>query len=112
MAALAYPVENVAAYDRIQFRGSASAPMRVSVEVRVPSRSGGERWHRSVYLDQEPRDITVFLDDMRPIGPTSSYRANLATVDSVLFVVDTTNARPGTSGSLRLENATWGGMGK
>jgi hypothetical protein len=110
--ALVHAAANVAAYDRIRFRGSADRPMRLSVEVRVASRSGGERWHRSVYLDQEPRDISVFLDDLRPIGRTSSYGPKLSTVDSVLFVVDTTNARPGTSGSFRLENANWAGAAR
>ncbi len=110
--ALVHAAADVERYDRLQFRARADRPMRVSVEVRVPSRPAGERWHRSVYLDQEPRDISVFLDDLRPIGPTSSYKPNLSKVNSVLFVIDTINARPGASGHFRLENASWAGVGR
>ena len=84
--------------------------MRVSVQVRVPSRREGERWQRSVYVDETPRDLSVFLDDLRPIGPTSSWKANLSKADTLLLVVDTTNARPGAAGRVRFEDLRWGSI--
>jgi hypothetical protein len=105
--AVVQAVDHVDAYDRLQFRARADRPMRVSVQIRLPSRTGGERWQRSVYLDRDARDTSVFLDDMRPIGPTSSWTPDLSKVNTVLFVIDTTNARPGASGRVRLEDVAW-----
>ena len=52
-----------------------------------------------MYLDGTARQIAVFFDDVRPIGPTSERRLPLGQVRDVLFVVDTVNAKPGTRGS-------------
>ncbi len=109
--AFVHAADHPSAYDRLQFRVQADRPMRISVQLRVPTRTGGERWQRSVYADQQPRDITVFLDDVRPIGETSRWTPDLSKVDSLLFVVDTTNTRPGTSGRIRLEDVKWAGSG-
>jgi hypothetical protein len=61
-----------------------------------------------VYLDAEPRDITVFLDDVRPVESGAGWHLDLAKADSLLFVIDTTNTRPGTSGHVRIEGVRWG----
>ncbi len=106
-AALARNVNHLDAYDRLQFRACADRPMRLSVQVRVPSPHGGERWQRSVYIDEAMRDYTVFLDDLRPIGPASSWKPDLSKVDTLLLVIDTVNARPGASGKVRLEDLAW-----
>jgi hypothetical protein len=98
----------VASYDRVIFTGRADRPMRVSVELRVRSGTEGERWHRSVYLDQTPRTVTVYFDDMTPRGSTSTRRPVLSSVDSLLFVVDSTNARPGASGQFWLDDVEYG----
>ena len=58
----------------------------------------GERWHRSVYLDSEPRDVTVFFDDMTVRGFAPEPRPVLPGVESVLFVVDTVNTELGSNG--------------
>jgi hypothetical protein len=78
--------------------------MRLSVQVRAPNGGAGERWVRSVYLDETAQDVTVFLDEMRPAGATSTYQPDLKKADMILFVVDTVNSRPGTSGTIWLED--------
>ncbi len=107
--ALVHAVDHLSTYDRLQLRARADRPMRLSVQLRTAAPAGGERWQRSVYVDQEMRDIVVFLDDVRPVGTTSSWRPDLGKVHSVLFVIDTTNTRPGTSGRVRLEDVRWAG---
>jgi hypothetical protein len=97
-------VSGVAGFDRLSFRARADRPMRLSLQLRKPGATEGERWQRSIYLDQTPRDVTVLLDDLRPIGPTSGRSLPLAAVDTLLLVVDTTNALPGTSRTIRFEN--------
>jgi len=109
--ALVHAANRLETYDRLQFRASADKPMRLSVQLRAPQSPAGERWQRSVYVDPQPRDLTVFLDDLRPIGSTSSWTLDLAKADSLLFVIDTTNARPGTSGHVRLESVRWAATG-
>ena len=94
--------------DRLVFRARASRPMRVDVELRAPVGPDGARWGRSVYLDTEPRDVTVFFDDLRPIGPTSGPSPDLAAIDSLLFVVDTTHTAPGTAGVVWLDDVKIG----
>ena len=95
-------------YDRLMFTASASVPMRISVQIRIPGGVDGERWHRSVYLDQEARDVTVFFDDMRPKGPTTQRRPVLANVQDVMFVVDTVNTKPGAAGQIWIDDVKYG----
>lgn len=110
-AALVHEVDGLNACDRVQFTARASQPMRVSIQIRVPNKGEGERWQRSVFLDGQPREVSVFLDDVRPIGQTSSWKPDLTKVRSVLFVVDTVNTRPGTKGWIRLEDVRLAGAG-
>ena len=84
----------------LAFRAHASRPMRVSVQARDPGT--GDRWQRSIYLDGEPRDVIVRFADMRRVGSSGALDPGLA--DTLLFVVDTTNTLPGTTGSFTLEN--------
>jgi hypothetical protein len=103
-AAIAIPAPpDLAAYDRLSFLGRADKPMRVSVQVRRPAGPEGQRWRRSIYLDTEPRATTVFFDDMTPIGPTDTWKPDLAGANTVLIVVDTVHAEPGTAGTVWLE---------
>jgi hypothetical protein len=78
--------------------------MRISVQLRVPTPGPGERWHRSVYIDPDVRELSVFYDDAMPRGQTSTRRPVLSKVDSVLFVVDSVNTEPGTSGQVWLDD--------
>jgi len=93
------------AYDRLTFEARAEKPMRVSVQLRAPVNPDyQERWERSVYLDQTDRAISVFFDDMMPIGTTQTYRPPLPNVRSIVFAIDRTNTQAGTSGRIWLRN--------
>ena len=106
--ALAVPAgEFVKNHDRLTFVARADRPTRMSVQLRVPRGPEGERWHRSVYLDNSSRTITVYFDDMRPRGITTGPRPDLAAVDSVLFVIDTINTELGSSGQIWIDNVRY-----
>ncbi len=83
--------------DRVAFTVRAERPMRLSVQLRTTEK---DRWQRSVYVDTFNRDVTVFVDDFQPAGTTSVDRPPLADVRNLLFVVDTTNTKPGASGRI------------
>jgi hypothetical protein len=95
-------------YSQLTFTGWASMPTRVSVQLREPSGEVGERWHRSVYLAPEPREVTVYFDDMTPRGTTSRPRPNLADIQAVLFVVDTVNTPLGGNGTIWIDDLRYG----
>jgi hypothetical protein len=90
---------DLAGFDHLAFRASASRPLRLSLQLRDTS---GRRWQRSVYIDPVARTIVVPFADMRPVGDDSIDAPDLATVRSILFVVDLTNALPGASGTIWL----------
>jgi hypothetical protein len=107
-AALVMPAGSaLSQYNRLMFTARADRPMRLSVQVRVPTGSDGERWHRSVYIDEQGRDVTISFDDMRPRGPTSQPRPDLAKVHAVMFVIDTVNTKPGTSGQIWIDDVKY-----
>jgi hypothetical protein len=90
-------------FDRVSFRARATAAMRLSVQLRQPFGRDGHRWRRSVYLDNVARDVTVLFADMRPAGPTGRLKPDMGKIEDLLFVVDTTNTRPGTTGAVTFE---------
>ena len=94
---------SIAEYDRLVFTARANRAMRLSVQLREPRGVDGERWHRSVFIDTEPREIAVYFDDLRPLG-TSRERPTLANVASVLFVMDTVNTPLGGNGRIWLDD--------
>ena len=98
---------DLASHDRLIFTARASRPMRLSVQLRVPRSTAGERWQRTFYLDEMPKAVTVYFDDVRPRGPTSAARPDLAAVQSVLFVVDTVNAEVGASGQIWIDDVRY-----
>ncbi|HYE87618.1 MAG TPA: CehA/McbA family metallohydrolase [Vicinamibacterales bacterium] len=101
-AAVAVPVTGgLAAFDRVRFRVSASKPMRVWVQLRAPV-GNTERWGATFYAGTEPELIDKAFEEFRAIGVTSSPRAPLDRVDTLLFVVDTLNTLPGTHGSMTI----------
>jgi hypothetical protein len=95
-------------YSQLTFTGWANRPTRISVQLREPRGAAGERWHRSVYLAPEPREVTVYFDDMTPRGTTSRPRPNLADIQAVLFVVDTVNTPLGGNGTIWIDNVRYG----
>ena len=79
--------------------------MRLSIQVRadVPN-APPERWQRSIYVDATERDQSVSFADMRPVGVTHTPRAVTKNVRAIMFIVDTTNSKPGASGRIWLKN--------
>ena len=77
--------------------------MRVSVQVRTSVGGEGRRWQRSVYLDETPRDVVVALGDMRPVAPGGAGPIPVRDLRALLFVVDTVNTRPGSSGQVTFD---------
>ena len=105
-AALSVPVESQSGYASVQFDARASRPMRLSFQVRLPGAADSQRWGRSVYLDEQTRRFVIRLEDLEPIGRTSSLRPVAARIRSLLFVVDTVNTLPGSGGTIVLSNVS------
>jgi hypothetical protein len=85
---------------RLAFGTQAAQPMRISVQARRPG--SGERWQRSIYLDAEPRDVIVPFAEMTPVDTRATFDPMVA--DTILFVVDTTNTMPGSSGRFTISD--------
>ncbi len=107
-AALVTNLSGSIAVDRIEFVAHATQPMRLSVQIRLPG-ARNQRWRRSVYLDETPRNFTARLRDFESIEGPTTLRPNVARVQSVLFVVDTLNSVPGSKGSVWVFDAKVGG---
>jgi hypothetical protein len=89
----------------IVFGVRGEGPMRISVQVRAEVQgSVPERWERSVFVDAGEQTRFVRFADMLPVGRTQSARPPGRDVRAIMFVVDTTNTRPGASGQLWLGN--------
>jgi hypothetical protein len=90
-------------YDRLTFVARASSPGRVSIQLRT---AAGQRWARSVYLDESSRDVAVFFDEMTPLG---AARGPLPpdSVQDLLVVVDTVNTAPGASGRIWIDDVAF-----
>jgi hypothetical protein len=86
--------QGIAPNTRLSFETRAEHPMRISVQLQTEA----ARWQRSIYVDTFRQAHTVFFDEFAPVGETETYRAPLARVRNVLFVVDTVNTKPGDSG--------------
>lgn len=89
--------------DAIRFSIRASRPLRVSVQVRLSGRAVDRRWVRSVYADQDARDVTVSMADLRVAGTGQKAPFDRGQIDSLLFVIDTVNSRPGDQGTIWIE---------
>ncbi len=99
--------DGLAAYRRLVFTARGERPMRLSVQLRAPLNAGGsDRWHRSVYVDSTASTHILPLDDFRPVGETRTPLAPLPAVRTILFAVDRTNTRPGTSGRFWLKDVS------
>ncbi|MCC7124208.1 MAG: CehA/McbA family metallohydrolase [Acidobacteria bacterium] len=101
-AAIRFPVAALGGHDRFQLHGRADGPVRLSVQLRDSTRTSGERWGDTVYLDATGRVAEVFFDRMTPLGDTTQASPPLDRVDSLLLVIDTLNARPGTRGTIEM----------
>jgi len=95
--ALAVDTPNgLAPNDRIAFTARADTPMRVSVQLRTMQTN----WERSVYVDKFNHPNRIFFDEFRPVQNGDTHTLSPADVKSVLFVIDTTNTKPGAAGRL------------
>jgi hypothetical protein len=88
--------------EQVVFTAEAAQPMRVSVQLRFPTTE--RRWVTSVYVDSTSRTIVVPIRGMRPADRDAGPMPDPATARSLLFVVDLTNAAPGSGGSFRISN--------
>lgn len=86
-------------------RASAPEPTRVWVQLRVDGAVPEQRWGRSIYLDRHASELTLALDEFRPLEPgLPGGRLDGATpLRAVLVVVDTVNSAPGRRGSVQIE---------
>jgi hypothetical protein len=101
-AALQIPINGgLAAFDRVRFTVTSPRPLRAWVQLRAPV-GNTERWGSTFYADAQQRIVDLPLRAFAPIGITSSEQPPLDRVDSLLFVVDTLNFLPGSSGSMLL----------
>jgi hypothetical protein len=98
--AFAVPVENRDGMDRIQLRAHSDRPMRVSVQVRLPGPTGGQRWRRSMYVDGTDRLLVLPLASFEPADRQTSQKPIVSLVEELLVVVDTLNTLPGTHGTI------------
>ena len=104
-AGITYTIaKGVAPYNRVSFNIRAERPMRVSVQLRNWAKPEPERWQRSVYVDTFEQERTVFFNDLTPVGATRTLKPVLEEIRSVIFTIDTTNTKPGTSGRVWLRN--------
>jgi hypothetical protein len=105
---IGHPPTNVADYDRLTFTGRADRPMRISVQIRTGN--GGEtlrRWQRSVYLDTADQERTVAFSEVVPSAGTDEPVPPLDQISQILFVVDTRNNLPGSSGRFWIKRAAF-----
>jgi hypothetical protein len=98
----------IAGHDRLALTLRAERPMRISIQLRIGDAQGkasGERWQRTIYVSPADEERTVFFDDFMPLGNTHTFKAPLADIRSILFVIDATNTRPGDSGRMWIKRA-------
>lgn len=99
---------SVADFDRLTFTARAERPMRISVQLRTLE--GGRalrRWQRSVFLDTFDQAHTVYFKDLVPTAGTDPEKPVLDPVSQILFVVDTTNTKPGAAGRFWIRRAVF-----
>ena len=90
----------------LQIELSASAPMRVSIQLREPKPGEGLRWRHSAYVDTHPRLVTLPLDEFRAIRPAAGP-VPLDRLHALMFVTDTVNGRPGDVRRVSVHRARW-----
>jgi len=109
-AAVVYGPDPEDGIETVSFVAAASAPMRVSVQVRLPEGRGrvAQRWRRSIYLDETPASFLLRLQDFEPADRPTVRRPIVTPIQSLLVVVDTVNARAGAAGTVWLSDVTLG----
>jgi len=106
--ALSVPATSgLAGFDRVTFSARADKPMRLAIELRGTNGRAEERWRRSFYIDQNPRDLTVFFDELRPRDQASASRPDLSAVKTLVWVIDARHTALGTNGQIWLDNVRY-----
>lgn len=95
--------DGAAPYDRVTFSARSEHPVRISVQFQPLGR--GEGWRRSVYVDETTREHTIRFDEAPPIASGGALHPDPKNIHDILFVVETTHARPGTSSRLWVKGA-------
>jgi hypothetical protein len=98
------PIDSDAGHAGVAVDLRSTRPMRVWIQVRLAGAQGGQRWGRSVYVEDRPRRVSLALEDLEPLDRATSLRPVSARIESVLFVVDMLNHPPGEEGEVRLSN--------
>ena len=106
--AIAAPPTGIPPNNRVALAIRSEHPLRLAVQLRGGSDPGREeRWQRSVYVDQHERQVVIDVGDMMPVGPTRTVHPPLDQTPSVVLMVDTTNAKPGSSGQIWITRAAF-----
>jgi hypothetical protein len=95
-------------FDRLVFSIRADKPMRIALQLRVPNSAAGERWQRTFYVDTMPRDVTVFFDELKPRGATTTAAPVLANVQTLMWVLEPPNTPLGATGQIWLDHIRYG----
>ena len=91
-------------FNVIRFLVRGDAAQRLSVQLRDSKAGGDVRWVRSVYVDTEPREVSIRLQDMLPVAESSPWPPQAGEPVALMFVVDTLNTFPATSGVLWIDD--------
>jgi hypothetical protein len=98
----------------VMFRARSPRGLRVLVQLRF-GEDGNARWGKSVYVDQTLRQIIVPLSRLRLLGsdgapPDPAQPVTIPAISratSLLFVIDLTNALPGSEGTLMVSDVAF-----
>jgi hypothetical protein len=72
--------------------------------VQLRQKDNGPRWRRSIYLTPVPQTFEIPAGEFRGVAHNAPIDAALASIDAVLFVVDTLNNRPGDRATVSIHN--------
>lgn len=91
------------AFDRILLTAEAHAPMRVSVQLRF---NNAQRWVRSFYVEADPRRVIIPVEEL-VAADRGTGKPDFRQATSILFVVDLTNALPGSQGWVTISDVSF-----
>ncbi|HUF25042.1 MAG TPA: hypothetical protein VMN81_13005 [Vicinamibacterales bacterium] len=104
-AAAVRPTGSTDAWDTVVLTARADTPTRLWVQLRLSDSRTGQRWGRSIYVDETSRTYRLPLRDFGPLEPrASASRPNVVQVHAVLIVVDTVNTAPGAAGQIAVDS--------
>ena len=79
--------------------------MKVTKNSTGTTKGPNEWFTGAVYIDPVDQERTVYFDDLTPVGVTQTWRPTFSNIHDLLFVIDTTNSKPGSSGRLWIKSA-------